>query len=429
MAGGFGTRLRPLTFNVPKPMAPLLNRPMMKHITDLLLKHGITDMVSLLYYLPETVLDYFKDGSEFGLNMEYVMAESDLGTAGSVRNATEKIDETIIVISADVLTNFDLTEAYKFHKEKKSLATILLTRVENPLAFGIVIVNEEGKIQRFLEKPAWAQVFSDTVNTGIYILEPEVLEWIPKGEEFDFSKDLFPALLKANEPLYGYVAPGYWRDVGNLRQYRTANNDVLHGAIELNIPGKIHVVDGSTDAEVWVEEGGIIEPGAIIKGKVLVGAGARICGGAFIADSVIGANSVINAGCHIAESIIWNNTIIEQGSQITDAVVGKETKIGEYCTILQHAVVSDNVTVGDQVMIGAGVKIWPDKTINRRAHVTESFIWGDRLSGELFTNARVTGIVNRDITAEFATKLGAALGAKVGRGGHQSDGDRRGHPL
>ncbi|MFP4459273.1 MAG: sugar phosphate nucleotidyltransferase [Candidatus Zixiibacteriota bacterium] len=413
MAGGFGTRLRPLTFNLPKPMVPLLNRPMMKHVCDLMKDHGIEDMVSLLYYLPETISDYFGDGSQFGYNMEYVMAESDLGTAGSVRNATEKIDDTIMVISADVLTNFDLTKAMEFHKKKGSLATILLTRVETPLAFGIVIIDDDGKIKRFLEKPAWGQVFSDTINTGIYILEPEVLEWIPRGEEFDFSKNLFPALLKAGAPLYGYIAPGYWRDVGNLRQYRKANADVLRGVIELNIPGKLQKFESSPNAEIWVEEGANIDPDANFKGRVLVGKDAKIYGGTFIEDSVIGEGTILRPGARLIESVIWDRAEIGQNTQISDALVGTETKIAEECTVLEHAVISDKVDIEANAMISAGVKIWPEKEIGRRAHVTDSFIWGDRLSGELFTNSRVSGKVNLDISPEFASKLGAALGAMV----------------
>ncbi|MCI0706720.1 MAG: nucleotidyltransferase family protein, partial [Ignavibacteriae bacterium] len=186
MAGGFGTRLRPLTCNIPKPMVPMANKPMMEHIVALLKKHGITEHIATLYYQPEIISNYFGDGSDFGVKLQYRKAEADFGTAGSVRNAKDFLDQKFLVISGDVLTDFDLTAAIKFHESKKALATIVLTRVANPLQFGVVIARDDGKITRFLEKPSWGEVFSDTINTGIYIFEPEVLDFIPKGEEFDF---------------------------------------------------------------------------------------------------------------------------------------------------------------------------------------------------------------------------------------------------
>jgi mannose-1-phosphate guanylyltransferase/phosphomannomutase len=221
MAGGFGTRLRPLTQSLPKPMVPMANRPMLNHIVDLLKRHGLRDYVSLLYFQPEEITNFFRDGKDFGVNMKYMLAESDLGTAGSVKNAEDHFrGERVLVISGDVLTNFDLTEAVKFHEARKAKASMVLTRLENPLAYGVVITEPDGSVTRFLEKPTWGEVFSDTINTGIYILEPEVFERIPAGEPFDFSRDLFPAILEDGEPLYGYVAPGYWRDVGNLSEYK-----------------------------------------------------------------------------------------------------------------------------------------------------------------------------------------------------------------
>ena len=198
MAGGFGTRLRPLTNHLPKPMVPMANRPMMEHIIELLKKNSITDLTALLYFQPELISGYLGDGSSLGVDLDYITLTVDLGTAGAVGSAMRRIGgtETTLIISGDVLTDIDLNKAVEFHKKSKAIATIVLTRVENPLAFGIVITDETGRIVRFLEKPGWGEVFSDTINTGIYILEQEVLEYIPKDKEFDFSKDLFPTLLK-----------------------------------------------------------------------------------------------------------------------------------------------------------------------------------------------------------------------------------------
>ena len=182
MAGGFGTRLRPLTQTLPKPMVPVANLPMLHHIINLLKRHSLTECVSLLYFQPEEIKQYFRDGSDFGISMKYLLAEEDLGTAGSVKNAEDFYrDERVLVISGDVLTDFDLTAAIAYHEEKGAMATMVLTRLENPLAFGVVITDQEGRISRFLEKPTWGEVFSDTINTGIYILEPEVFRTNSEG--------------------------------------------------------------------------------------------------------------------------------------------------------------------------------------------------------------------------------------------------------
>src|SRR4051812_3865081 len=229
MAGGFGTRLKPLTINRPKPMVPVANRPMMEHIVELLKRHGITDLVSILYFQPEHITGHFGDGSDFGVSMRYVTAEADYGTAGAVRNAEDLVlNERVIVISGDVLTDFDLTAAIEEHDRRGAEATIALTAVENPLAYGIVISDRaSGRIERFLEKPTWGEVFSDTINTGIYILEPAALLRVPKKTNGDFSKDPFPSMLRAGAELYGRGAPGYWGDIGNLDEYRQAHDDIL----------------------------------------------------------------------------------------------------------------------------------------------------------------------------------------------------------
>ncbi|MDD4179628.1 MAG: nucleotidyltransferase family protein, partial [Candidatus Margulisbacteria bacterium] len=211
LAGGLGTRLHPLTVNLPKPMVPVVNRPMMEYVVDLLKKHKFKDITALLYHQPETIKNYFGDGAKFGVNLSYVEAKEDYGTAGAVKFAAQNFRSTFLVISADLITDFDLEAAVKYHKEKGALATLVLTRVTNPLPYGIVIQNKDGSVKHFLEKPSWSEIFSDTVNSGIYILEPEVFDFIPSGRSVDFSQDLLPALLAQGKPLYGYVADGMWK--------------------------------------------------------------------------------------------------------------------------------------------------------------------------------------------------------------------------
>src|SRR5687767_1960442 len=215
MAGGEGTRLRPLTSNQPKPMMPIANRPMMEHIVELLKEHGFEDIVVTVAFLANTIRNYFGDGSEFGVRMVYATEETPLGTAGSVRNAMAELeDERFLVISGDVLTDIDLSAVVRFHEEKGALATIGLKSMENPLEFGIVITREDGSIERFLEKPTWGQVFSDTINTGIFVLEPEIFDAIPPDRPVDFSSEVFPRLLDDGQPVFGAIAAGYWEDVG-----------------------------------------------------------------------------------------------------------------------------------------------------------------------------------------------------------------------
>jgi len=271
MAGGFGTRLRPLTNNLPKPMVPMANKPMMEHILELLIRCKVTDIITLLYFNPEIIENYFGDGSRFDVKMTYISAADDLGTAGSVKHAARYLDKSFLVISGDLLTDFDLLKAIDFHKRQRAVATMVLTHVENPLPFGIVITDKDGRINRFMEKPGWGEVFSDTINTGIYILEPEVLDMIPPNQEFDFSKDLFPVLLEKKKALYGYIADGYWKDVGSLEEYRQANMDILNGKVKVNIPGEEAGKGG-----VWLGKDAKVDFTCKLEQSVVVGANCKI---------------------------------------------------------------------------------------------------------------------------------------------------------
>src|SRR5438128_8524722 len=231
MAGGEGSRLRPLTINRPKPMVSIVNKPCLGHIFDLLKRHGITSAFVTLQYLASQIQDSFGDGGSVGMRLKYSIEETPLGTGGSVRQIGDALDDTFLVISGDALTDIDLSAVIKFHKERRAAVTLTLVHVPNPLDYGVVITQEDGRISKFLEKPSWGEVFSDTINTGIYVIEPRVLERYRPGEQFDFSKDLFPALLSEGEPLYGYIAQGYWTDVGSISEYARANADLLEGKV------------------------------------------------------------------------------------------------------------------------------------------------------------------------------------------------------
>jgi mannose-1-phosphate guanylyltransferase / phosphomannomutase len=291
MAGGEGTRLRPLTSNAPKPMLPLANRPMMEHIIDLLRDHGIEDIVVTVAFMANTIRTYFGDGSDFGVKISYATEDQPLGTAGSVRNAKDELDERFLVISGDVLTDIDLSKIIATHEEKGALATIGLVAVENPLEFGIVITRDDGSIERFLEKPTWGQVFSDTINTGIFVLEPEIFDHIAADRPVDFSGEVFPAVLEAGLPLYGAVAEGYWEDVGTLDAYLRSHKDILDGRVKVNIEG-FELGEG-----VWLGEGAEVHPEARIDGPAVVGDYCRIEAGAHLGEYVVlGTNVRVRAG-------------------------------------------------------------------------------------------------------------------------------------
>jgi mannose-1-phosphate guanylyltransferase/phosphomannomutase len=239
LAGGFGTRIQPLTNSIPKPMLPILNRPMMEHIIVKLRDElQITQIAVMLFFKPEVIKNYFKDGKEWGVEITYYQPDDDYGTAGAIAYARDFLKETFIIVSGDLVTNFDFKKIEKFHKSKQSKLTIGLTSVENPLQFGVVIANKNGEIEKFLEKPSWGEVFSDTINTGIYMLEPEIMDSIPYGQNFDFAKDLFPKLMKENITLWGCALEGYWRDVGNPESYREVYKDIFNEEVVLHLQEK-----------------------------------------------------------------------------------------------------------------------------------------------------------------------------------------------
>jgi mannose-1-phosphate guanylyltransferase/phosphomannomutase len=408
MAGGFGTRLRPLTMNIPKPMVPIVNVPMIEHIINLLKKHNIKDVVSVLYFQPDSIINNFGDGSNFGIKMQYVKAVADYGTAGSVKNAQEHLKERFIIISGDVLTDFDLSKAIEFHINKGSKATILLTRHPTPLQYGIVMTDADGKITRFLEKPSWGQVFSDTINTGIYILEQDVLDLIPYREEFDFSKDLYPLMLRKNMPLYGYIAEGYWRDVGNLGEYQTGQNDALKGSLIVDCKGieKNGAIIGS-DVK--------IDPTTKFKGKVLVGNNSQIDDYAELTDCVIGNNVKIGRGAKLTRITLWDNVSVGDFVEMVDDVVCNNVEIKQSANISENVFISNGCKIGKGAKLYANIKLWPNKIVEEGAVLSHSLIQEEKWQRELFSEARISGISNVEIHPEFCAKLGAAFGLTIGK--------------
>ena len=409
MAGGFGTRLRPLTMSIPKPMVPVANRPMMEHIVELLKRHDIRDIGSLLYFQPEIITEFFGEGSAHDVSMRYMLAEADFGTAGSVKNAESFLDESFIIISGDVLTDIDIEKAIAFHEQRKAMATIILTRVPQPLQYGIVMTDDKGRITRFLEKPSWGEVFSDTINTGIYILEPDVLELIPPKVDFDFGKDLFPLMLEQGLPLYGYVAEGYWKDVGNLAEYQLAHDDVIAGRVRVEFTGE------KCDSR-YCGNGLQLSPLAKLEGLVILGDEVVIGDYARLRNCAIGDGCTIGAGAVIDGAVLWRDVIVGDFVEITSAVVCNDTTIGAQASIGENVIIAEECVIGNDARLISGVKLWPSKVVESHAVVTHSLVQEERWARELFTDARISGISNIEMNPEFAAKLGSALGTALGAG-------------
>ncbi len=411
MAGGEGSRLRPLTIGRPKPMVPMVSKPVMAHILDLLKRHGITEIVVTLHFMPEVIQSYFGDGSHLGLKIHYAVEEMPLGTAGSVKNAQEYLDEPFLIISGDAVTDINLQGVISFHQEKGAEATLTLYRVPNPLEYGVIITDPDGRITQFLEKPSWGEVISDTVNTGIYVIEPSVLDLIEEGVPTDWSKDIFPQLLEAGKPLYGYVAGGSWTDVGDIGEYMRACADVLYHRVQTDELGR-HI-----GGDVWVGEGVEIAPDAQLYGPIYLGEEVKIKGGVIIhGPSVVRDYTIVDNRVHIDRSLIWRNCYIGEGAEIRGAIVGRQCTIKSRAVLFEGVVLGDNSIVGEGAVLHANVKIWPEKEIEPGATVKTSIIWGARGRRVLFGRFGVSGVVNVDLTPEFAARIGAAFGATMPKG-------------
>ena len=411
MAGGEGTRLRPLTSNTPKPLLTVAGRPMMEHVLNLLRRHGITDVVVTVSFMANAIRDYFGDGSEFGVELTYVDEPAPLGTAGSVRNAADLLTERFIVLSGDVVTDIDLSRIIAFHGEHEALATIGLTPVDRPLEFGIVITREDGSIDRFLEKPTWGQVFSDTINTGIYVLEPEIFELIDPGRPVDFSAEVFPELLREGRPLFGAVTQGYWEDVGALDAYLRVHKDALDQMVQLDIPG-FQVADG-----VWVGEGTEIAPDVETIGPAFIGPDCTIESGTRLgAYSVLGSHCRVLANVQLDRCVLLDSVYVGAGSRLRGAVVGKSANLRSHVRADEGVVIGDEVQIGHDATLGPDVKVYPFKTVEDGAVVNSSIVWESRGASSLFGRDGVDGLANVDITPELAVKLALAYGTSLRKG-------------
>lgn len=406
MAGGEGSRLRPLTCDRPKPMVPVMNRPLMEYGVELLQRHGFREIAVTLQYLPEKIKDHFGDGRRFGVNLHYFVEEEPLGTAGSVKNAASLLDETFVVVSGDALTDLDLTAAVEFHRARGAVATLVLKSVENPLEYGVVMIESEGRINRFLEKPGWGEVFSDTVNTGIYILEPEVLSLVEAGRMVDFSKDLFPSLLELKEPLFGCVLDGFWCDIGDLKEYLRAHRAILEKKVEVRLRGR------ESGKGIWMEEDISIHPRAQLSGPLYLGTGCRLEAGARLGGgTVLGSHTRVAERASVKRGLTWEGAYIGCDAALRGGIIGSAAQLGSRAALYEEAVIGDGSVIGEGVVIKPGVKVWPTKVVESGVTLHESLIWGSAVSRTLFGCHGIGGEINRNITPEMVVRLGAICGS------------------
>lgn len=410
MAGGEGSRLRPLTSRYPKPLVPVVGTPVVEHVLRLLKDHGIRKVVLTLAYLGADVRNRLGDGSELDMEIDYAVEDSPLGTAGSVRNAAHLLDETFVVISGDALTDIDLTHVIDEHRRREAHATIVLHTVDRPLEYGVVVTDEQGRVKRFLEKPSWGEVFSDQANTGIYVLEPQVLEHIPSGTKMDWSQDVFPAMLRRREPLHGLSMGGYWCDIGSIQSYIQANWDALDGKVRCHIPGR-------KEGEVWI--GGDVEfgIGVQLEGPAFIGDEVKLKAGAYINDhAVIDKFTIVDDNSKVSNSIIWPHSYIGENCRLRQTVVCRNVTIKNATLIEENAVIGDDCVIGRGSRIRAGVKIWPHKEVEPGSTVLDSVVWAGELRRGLFSSFGLSGLINVELTPEFCARLGAAYAATLPKG-------------
>jgi NDP-sugar pyrophosphorylase family protein len=343
LAGGLGTRLRPLTLERPKPVVPLLNVPFLSYQLGMLGAHGVRDVILSISHRSEAIRAIMAQ-EDFGpVRLRDVVERDPLGTAGGVRNAADLVDGRVVVLNGDVLTDLDLTAMLRAHEARGAAATIYLTPVENPTAYGLVELEADGRVHRFLEKPGWEEVTTNTVNAGVYVLERELLEWIPKGEPYSMEREFFPLLLERGAPFYGFVAPGYWLDIGTPAKYFQAQQDLLAGRFRAQV-----VPRGREGAEGWIHPSASIATTARIRGPVAIGPECQIEAGAAVGPGVVlGAGCRIGPGAQLETAVLWEEVEVGTAARLTGCLVGRGVSIGDHARVTPGAVLGDGTRLGD----------------------------------------------------------------------------------
>ena len=358
LVGGQGTRLRPLTLTVPKPMLPLMNRPFLEFQINLCLRHGVEDIILSTAYKPEVFESYYGDGSRLGVKLTYVTEDEPLDTCGAVKNVERYIDGTFLVFNGDVLTDLDLTNLIAFHREKGGKASLYLTRVEDPTAYGLVPLDRQGRIIEFLEKPSWDQVITDLINAGTYVLEPELLDRVPAGEPYSFERQLFPGMLEEGMSMYGFPSEAYWMDIGTPAKYLQAHYDILNRRLPFEFEGE------EIKPSVWVSEGAEIAEEAAVFGPTIIGGGCRIAPHAVVSSNcVLGPGCRLEEGVHLEGAVLHEDCVVGSESVLRRCVLSGGVRVGEKAHVSDLAVLGGGVQVGDENDLKFGIKVWPEAKI------------------------------------------------------------------
>ena len=404
MAGGEGVRLRPLSLGLPKPMTPLLDKPVLAHLIALLRRCGITQIALTLQYMPQAITSCFGDGSEYGTALTYFTEPEPMGTAGSVRACMDWLgEEDFLVLSGDAVCALDLKAAMAFHAVHRSAATLVLCRHPAPLEYGLVLTDEEGRVERFIEKPAWSQVITNQINTGIYLLSRRAMELVPQGVPYDFAQDLFPALLAAGAPLYGYLAEGYWRDIGDCQAYLSCVSDVLAGRVNLELEAP-KIAPGVWSASPLPASVQVIPP-CYIGPNVSVGEGA-----------LLGPNTVLETGSTVGRFALVQQSVL-QGAHAGDrttlygAILCRGAAAGRGAVLNEGTVLGENAVAGEDTVLMEGVKVWPNRWVAAGSRLTASLTSGNLRGPVRFGQGGVIqGRAGEALTAELLLALGSALG-------------------
>lgn len=400
MAGGEGTRLRPLTCTLPKPMARMCGTPVLTYILDLLSVAGIKEAILTLKYMPNSIIEYFNDDEYKGIKLEFVIEDEFLGTAGSVKNALADTNESVLVMSGDALCDFSLKEIIKAHNDNSADVTITSVHVDDPREYGLLQVDENSFVTGFLEKPGWGQANCDIANTGIYILEPSAIKEIPSGVVYDFAKELFPKLLSQQKKLYSYVASGYWCDIGDLESYRMSQIDMLTGKVSV---GFTPVAEGIYAKTALPKGDFVVIPPAYIGDGVQIENGAVIGPGTVIDD-----NCLIGAGSKIRESIILENSYVSSLCSINSAIVSKGASIKKGASLFEGSAVGANAIIGEYATVNGGVLIWPNREVTTGANANDNLKYGV-CSKIMLVNDGLEGDFGVELTPERAAILGSAV--------------------
>jgi mannose-1-phosphate guanylyltransferase len=341
LAGGEGTRLRPLTLTTPKPVVPVVDRPFLRHQLDLLATVGVTEVIFSVAYRPERIQSVFGDGGTLGRKIRYVVEETPLGTGGAVKNAEPELDGTTIVFNGDILTDVDLPAVVRRHREARASATLVLAPVPNPAAYGLVEIDEAGRVRRFIEKPDPTQITTDTINAGIYVLEKETLSLMPPAVNHSIERAFFPALLGRGDHVAAHVHRGYWIDIGTPEKYLQVHRDILRGRFPVALRGR--AVSGG-----WIEGQAEIDPKAELQGPFYIGPGCHVAAGARVGpDAVLVADVRLAGGAAVQDSVVWPGAEIGAGARVSGSLVGQAVRIGKNATVSAGAVLGEGTVVSD----------------------------------------------------------------------------------